>query len=168
MDEKLTLTSILTKYQKAEKDYILGMKYKDIATKYGVAESTVKTWKRRYGWQRPDVLKKVCKKSSIQNLGNNFEQIKQDLLDSLKMNGIEGEQYIDLVNTYMELFNVKNCLILDIAQRGVSVKWSNGKQTGMKKNDSISELNKTVTTMLKILDELGLKPEAIGDDFDDL
>ncbi|WP_331680169.1 helix-turn-helix domain-containing protein [Intestinibacter sp.] len=153
----------LTKYEKAEKDYILGMKYKDIAAKYGVAESTVKTWKRRYGWQRPDALKKVCKKSSIQNLGNNFDEIKEDLLSYLEINEIEGEHYKDLVNTYMELYKVRNSLILDIAKRGVSVLWQNGKQTGMKKNDSIAELNKTVSTMLKILDELGLKAKPEGD-----
>lgn len=36
----------------AEKDYISGMKYKDIAEKYGVSEATVKSWKTRYGWFR--------------------------------------------------------------------------------------------------------------------
>ncbi|WBX79944.1 phage terminase small subunit [Virgibacillus salarius] len=36
----------------AEKDYIKGMKYKDIAAKHGVSINTVKSWKRRYGWQR--------------------------------------------------------------------------------------------------------------------
>ena len=165
LDEKNNLTN----YEKAEKDYIFGMKYKDIATKYGVAESTVKTWKRRYGWQRPDALKKVCKKSSIQNLGNNFDIIKEDLLRQLEFNEIEGEHYKDLINTYMELYKVKNLLILDIAKRGVSVQWNNGKQTGMKKNDSIAELNWTVITMLKVLDELGLKPKLEGDgSFEDL
>lgn len=37
---------------KAEKDYVKGMKYKDIAEKYGVALNTVKSWKKRYGWVR--------------------------------------------------------------------------------------------------------------------
>lgn len=36
----------------AEKDYINGMKYKDIAVKYGVSEATVKSWKTRYKWIR--------------------------------------------------------------------------------------------------------------------
>lgn len=37
---------------KAEKDYVKGMKYKDIAEKYGVSLNTVKSWKKRYGWNR--------------------------------------------------------------------------------------------------------------------
>ncbi|AWP37782.1 hypothetical protein DXF96_00200 [Heyndrickxia coagulans] len=40
------------KYIQAEKDYVKGMKYKDIAEKYGVSLNTVKSWKKRYGWTR--------------------------------------------------------------------------------------------------------------------
>ncbi len=36
----------------AECDYIAGMKYKDIAEKYGVTINTVRSWKQRYGWKR--------------------------------------------------------------------------------------------------------------------
>lgn len=36
----------------AEKDYVKGMKYKDIAEKYKVSINTVKSWKRRHGWER--------------------------------------------------------------------------------------------------------------------
>ncbi|KKB34633.1 phage terminase small subunit [Bacillus thermotolerans] len=40
------------RYVLAEKDYVKGMKYKDIAEKYGVSLNTVKSWKKRYGWNR--------------------------------------------------------------------------------------------------------------------
>ena len=36
-------------YILAEQDYMSGMKYKDIAEKYGVTLNTVKSWKVRYG-----------------------------------------------------------------------------------------------------------------------
>jgi phage terminase small subunit len=36
----------------AYQDYIKGMKYKDIAEKYGVTLNTVKSWKTRYSWVR--------------------------------------------------------------------------------------------------------------------
>lgn len=39
-------------YQKAELDYINGMKYKDIAEKYGKSVNTVKSWKTRYKWSK--------------------------------------------------------------------------------------------------------------------
>ena len=35
-----------------ESDYVAGMKYKDIAAKYGVSMNTVKSWKKRYAWSR--------------------------------------------------------------------------------------------------------------------
>lgn len=50
-------------YEKAERDYMGGMKYKDIAEKYGTTINTVKSWKKRYGWSREEGApksKKVC------------------------------------------------------------------------------------------------------------
>ena len=43
------------KYELAEKDYIKGMKYKDIAEKHGVSINTVKSWKVRHNWNRDGV-----------------------------------------------------------------------------------------------------------------
>ena len=45
----------------AKHDYELGMKYKDIAEKYGVSFNTVKSWRSRYGWVRK-CAKKGCTK----------------------------------------------------------------------------------------------------------
>jgi len=39
-------------HKAAEQDYMNGMKYKDIADKYGVTLNTVKSWKQRHGWER--------------------------------------------------------------------------------------------------------------------
>ena len=84
--------------------------------------------------------------------------IKKDLLDQLEDKGILGSMYSDLVNDYMNLWEIKNSLIKDIKERGVSCVYNNGGgQSGYKKNDSIAELNKTNAQMLKILSELGLK-----------
>ena len=43
----------------AQHDYELGMKYKDIAEKYGVSINTVRSWKTRYKWQRKKSKKDV-------------------------------------------------------------------------------------------------------------
>lgn len=40
------------KHKQAEQDYISGMKYKDISTKYDVTINTVKSWKQRCGWSK--------------------------------------------------------------------------------------------------------------------
>ncbi|MCY7983366.1 phage terminase small subunit [Bacillus inaquosorum] len=40
------------KHIQAQKDYVKGMKYKDLAEKYGVSVNTIKSWKQRHGWER--------------------------------------------------------------------------------------------------------------------
>ena len=52
----------MNNYELAEKDYKAGMKYKEIADKYGVTINTVKSWKQRYSWTREGAEKKtsVC------------------------------------------------------------------------------------------------------------
>ena len=98
-------------------------------------------------------------------------QIKQDLIDQLERRGVYGQHYLDLIDDYMALWEVKRALIEDIKRRGVVVEYQNGRnQWGTKKNDSIAELNKTSAQMLKILSELGLRGadfEAVTDDGDD-
>jgi uncharacterized protein YjcR len=49
--------------KQAYKDYMEGMKYKDIASKYNVSLATVKSWKTRYKWDRKSMhtkKEKVC------------------------------------------------------------------------------------------------------------
>lgn len=52
----------MSRIEDAEKDYLSGMKYKDIAEKYGVSLNTVKSWKSRNGWQRDATSKKGAHK----------------------------------------------------------------------------------------------------------
>ena len=157
--------------ENAEKDYNLGMKYTDIATKYSVSINTVKSRKQRYKWKRESTQSCRCNKKSMHYIGDTlFLEIRKDLMTQLANNKTFGKHYEDLVNDYMELWNIKNNLIQDIKERGVAVEWSNGKQGGIKKNDSIAELNKTSAQMLKILNDLGIKPSPldVGDDDDEL
>lgn len=95
--------------------------------------------------------------------------IKKDLIDQLERNGVYGSHYLDLINDYMALWEIKNNLIADIKERGVTTKYQNGKnQWGYKKNDSIVELNRTNQQMLKILQDLGLQGSKFeGSDEDD-
>lgn len=95
-------------------------------------------------------------------------QIKQDLLDQLERNGIYGQHYVDLVNDYMALWEVKNKLIKDIKEKGVSIKYQNGEnQWGYKKNDSVRELTNVNNQMLRLLDALGLKASQLESEEDE-
>lgn len=168
----------LTIHEKAHIDYLAGMKYKDIASKYGVSVNTVKSWKRRYGWKRENASKKVCKVASMQELGNNLPSevkiksnaIKEDLLKQLADKGIYEEHYKEMVDRYINFYHIEKYLEEDIETRGVSIQWSNGgKQQGVKKNDSITEMTKVSAEMRSILTDLGLnKPAPKVDDDDDI
>lgn len=48
----------MKKWEEAEKDYLAGMKYKDIAAKHDVSVNTVKSWRSRHGWTRDAPIKK--------------------------------------------------------------------------------------------------------------
>lgn len=68
------------KHIQAQKDYVKGMKYKDLAEKYGVSVNTIKSWKQRHGWKRKKgapiekgvhTKKPGAPKGNINALGNN-------------------------------------------------------------------------------------------------
>jgi len=104
---------------------------------------------------KDDMLRKISEYQILQKR----DQIRNDLLDQLERNGIVGEFYVDLINDYMAMWDVKNKLIADIETKGVSIRYQNGEnQWGYKKNDSVGELQRTNNQMLRILDHLGLKP----------
>lgn len=97
-----------------------------------------------------------------------YKEIKEDLLDQLERNGTVGKYYIDLVDDYMDLWNTKNLLVMDIKERGVVTTYNNGGgQSGHKKNDSVDQLLKVNQQMLKLLDSLGIKPSQMDGDEDD-
>ena len=94
--------------------------------------------------------------------------VKNDLLDQLERNEVYGNHYIDLIDDYMAMWDVKNSLIKDIKDKGVSVKYQNGEnQWGYKKNDSVRELTNVNNQMLKLLDSLGLKASKLEVEDDD-
>ena len=85
-------------YELAYEDYRAGMKYKEIADKYGVTVNTVKSWKTRYKWCKDG--KKVCiqkpkkcayKKAQKENPGEaGIEEVEQvienpDLTDKQRL-----------------------------------------------------------------------------------
>lgn len=135
--------AIKQNYELGLEDYKNGMSYKDIAEKYGVSVLTVqKSWKQNY-W-----------KELLEQHENLRDRIRNELHKQKELLGIKSIAFGDLVDDYMHFWDVKNKLIADINDRGVAVLGGNGV---MKKNDSVGELSKVNTQMLKILSELNLK-----------
>lgn len=74
--------------EQAERDYISGMKYKDIANKYDVSLNTVKSWKQRYKWNREGVHTKekvrTQNKNNAQTKVNNKKTKKEPIAEEVK------------------------------------------------------------------------------------
>ena len=100
---------------------------------------------------------------------NKRKEIRKELLNQLQRNGIYTQYYVDLVEKYMDFWDVENDLIDDIQKRGVVVTYDNGGGLkGSKKNDSIDQRIKVNAQMLKILDSLGIKPTPVEVDDEEL
>ena len=95
--------------------------------------------------------------------------IKDDLLDQLDRAGVHNYHYLDMINDYMSLWEIKNKLIKD-GKKNPYTEWKNSETSfGRKKNDSIDQALKVSQQMIRILKFLGLKVskfEAESDDED--
>lgn len=93
----------------AKHDYVLGMKYKDIADKYGVSLNTVRSWRTRYGWQRNGEKKDVHIKSKNVRTktptGAAIEQLNDsDLPDKQKEFVLEYLRLYNATQAYLNVF----------------------------------------------------------------
>ena len=95
----------------AQHDYELGMKYKDIAEKYGVSFNTVKSWRSRYGWVRKGAKKGCTRKpkrvqqktptdAAITQLNNS------NLKDKQKAFVLEYLRLFNATQAYINVYNV--------------------------------------------------------------
>lgn len=91
--------------------------------------------------------------------------IKEDLNLQLQSLNKIGKYYTDLVDDYVYFFQLKNKLKADIRKQGIRYKYINGNGIEVDKpNESILNLTKINTQMLKILNDLGLQSPQIEDD----
>lgn len=86
------------------------------------------------------------------------KQIRESLLEQLRMQNKTQEFYKDLVNDYMSHWKLKQELMMDIKKRGFRYEAINGNGVRTEKpNESVERLQKETATMLKILSDLNLK-----------
>ncbi len=87
----------MKKWEEAEKDYLAGMKYKDIATKYDVSVNTVKSWRSRHGWARGAPTKKSLHPKS--------KKVAPKIVDELEENGELNDKQKLFCLYYLQRFN---------------------------------------------------------------
>ncbi|PGM91636.1 P27 family phage terminase small subunit [Bacillus cereus] len=84
------------------------------------------------------------------------KRIEKDLINQLKEKKIVGNHYVDLIQDYLSLWDLKCVLFDDIEEIGIKVSGMHGP----KSNPSITDLHKTNDRMIKVLDALGLEASA--------
>ncbi len=89
-------------------------------------------------------------------------KIKKSLIEQLEQKSANVEFYIDLVDDYMSLYDVKIALIKDVKKRGIVYEAiaSNGLKV-QKNNPSTKELTVINKQMLSILKDLELSPKTV-------
>lgn len=97
------------------------------------------------------------------------KEIKDDLLEQLEAQGKYQNYYLDLIEDYMKYYDLKRKCQRDIKEKGLRYTVTSGNGFKSEKpNESVQNLMKITTTMLKILDELGLQnPINTSDNSDD-
>lgn len=95
-------------------------------------------------------------------------EVIEDLINQLEAQGKYQKFYIDLVNDYMKYWGIKNKLQKDINKRGLRYEVTTGNGfISEKPNESVQNLMKVTSTMLKILQDLGLQTPITMDDSDE-
>ena len=95
------------------------------------------------------------------NKPKKYREIKKSLLNSLETANNNTPVFQNLVKDYMTLYETKELAKTDISERGVMVKYQNGKsQSGYKKNDMIEAILKINAQMIKILDKLCINADG--------
>lgn len=89
------------KYELAVVDYLDGMKYKDIAVKYEVSLSTVKSWSQRYRWKD----KKTAKGMRTKSKSTRTKKVCKEIAEEIVTNGELDEDKQLFCIYYLKYFN---------------------------------------------------------------
>lgn len=101
---------------KAYIDYKNGMKYKDIAKKYNVSLSTVKSWKQRNCWSRDET--KISDKKALERRKMIESVERSKLTEKMKMFCI---YYVDCMNATQAYIDAYHCKRTTAASEGYNL-----------------------------------------------
>ena len=94
-----------SKWELAELDYVAGMKYREIAEKYGVSINTVRSWKVRHSWDRKgDGPRKRKCAQTVRIKACTQKTREQEERDEEKRKAIRALVKVDKINERQRLF----------------------------------------------------------------
>ncbi len=127
----------LKNYERAEQDYMAGMKYKDIAAKHGVTLSTVKSWKTRYKWNRKSTRTKK-QKACVQKAEEKKkkEEAAEQVSQVLGNPGLNDQQRLFCLH-YVKCFNATRAYMK--AYPGCSHESATARSCALMKDERVRE-----------------------------
>ena len=90
------------------------------------------------------------------------KEVYDSLIAQLKGKSADIALYVDQVDDYMHLWDLKEMLIADIEQYGLTRSYSSDKGTVEKDNPSPKQLPIVNRQMLAILQQLGISTDSVG------
>lgn len=94
-----------SKWELAEIDYVAGMKYREIAEKYGVSINTVKSWKVRHSWDRKGGGPRKRKRAhTMRTKARAQEAREREERDEEKRKAMQTLVKVDKINERQRLF----------------------------------------------------------------
>lgn len=100
MDGEVKATNAELAYQ----DYLKGMKYKEIAEKYGVTINTVKSWKTRYKWSKDSKKSVHTKTGKVCTQKNDKNNVKKEAITEAVEQVIENAELTDKQRLFCVLY----------------------------------------------------------------
>lgn len=100
MDGEVKATNAELAYQ----DYLKGMKYKEIAEKYGVTINTVKSWKTRYKWSKDGKKSVHTKTGKVCTQKSNESNAKKEAIAEAVEQVIENTELTDKQRLFCVLY----------------------------------------------------------------
>lgn len=100
MDGEVKATNAELAYQ----DYLNGMKYKEIAEKYGVTINTVKSWKTRYKWSKDGKKSVHTKTGKVCTQKSNENSTKKEAIAEAVKQVIENAELTDKQRLFCVLY----------------------------------------------------------------
>lgn len=88
----------------AYQDYLKGMKYKEIAVKYGVTINTVKSWKTRYKWSKDGKKSVHTKTGKVCTQKNDKNNVKKEAIAEAVEQVIENAELTDKQRLFCVLY----------------------------------------------------------------
>lgn len=93
-----------TNAELAYKDYLKGMKYKEIAEKYGVTINTVKSWKTRYKWSKDGKKSVHTKTGKVCTQKSDKDNVKKEAIAKAVEQVIENAELTDKQRLFCVLY----------------------------------------------------------------